>query len=310
MTETFDKQIYDFKTIIDECNRLRKELQAISSRCRGPLEPGQAKNTRDPFALILGNHSSGKSTFINYVLGSAVQSSGVAPTDDCFTIISHGDADLNRNGSSLIGDPDLGFHDLAQFGPMLVHKTQLKVRCGIKLRNMMLIDSPGMIDSPIEGKSATDLSAAMDRGYDFQGVVRWFAERADVILVFFDPDKPGTTAETLTVLTQAIAGFDQKTLLIFNKADKFQRVFDFVRAYGSLCWNLAKIIPRKDLPQIYTMCVPKSYRAGSDSTDKAIVRSPVIDHSLDPPEDEGLEWYVRDLDLTRSVLSFQPVYMD
>lgn len=30
-----------------------------------------------------------------------------------------------------------------------------------------------------------------DRGYDFEGVVKWFAERADVILLFFDPDKPG-----------------------------------------------------------------------------------------------------------------------
>jgi hypothetical protein len=26
--------------------------------------------------------------------------------------------------------------------------------------------------------------------YDFEGTVKWFAERADVILLFFDPDKP------------------------------------------------------------------------------------------------------------------------
>lgn len=37
----------------------------------------------------------------------------------------------------------------------------------------------------------------MDRGYDFSAVVRWYAERADVILLMFDPDKPGTTVETL-----------------------------------------------------------------------------------------------------------------
>ncbi len=34
------------------------------------------------------------------------------------------------------------------------------------------------------------MSSPRDRGYNFPGVVRWFAERADVILLFFDPDKP------------------------------------------------------------------------------------------------------------------------
>jgi hypothetical protein len=43
---------------------------------------------------------------------------------------------------------------------------------------------------------------------------------------------------------------DHKLLIILNKAD------DFARAYGSLCWNLSKVIPRKDLPRIYTMCLP------------------------------------------------------
>jgi energy-coupling factor transporter ATP-binding protein EcfA2 len=299
MAHHLDRHVFDFKAIIEECNRLRKELQSISNRSRGPLEASQVKNTRDPFALILGNHSSGKSTFVNYVLGAPVQSSGVAPTDDCFTIIAHGESDLNRNGSALIGDPDLGFHDLVQFGPMLVHKTQLKVRSGISLRNMMLIDSPGMIDAPIDDKSSSDINAVMDRGYDFQGAVRWFAERADVILVFFDPDKPGTTSETLSILTQAISGFDQKILLIFNKADKFRKVYDFARAYGSLCWNLAKIIPRKDLPQLYTMFVPRSYHNSDDkSDDKAVIRSPVVDHGSDLPDDE-MECCLRDLEQTR-----------
>ena len=32
---------------------------------------------------------------------------------------------------------------------------------------------------------------------------------------------------------------------------------DFARSYGSLCWNLSKVIGRKDLPRIYTMCVPR-----------------------------------------------------
>jgi len=38
--------------------------------------------------------------------------------------------------------------------------------------------------------------------------------------------------------------------------DQFKHIHDFARAYGSLCWNLSKVIPRKDLPRIYTMYLP------------------------------------------------------
>ena len=40
-----------------------------------------------PSVLCLGNHSSGKSSFINHLLGEDIQKTGLAPTDDGFTII-------------------------------------------------------------------------------------------------------------------------------------------------------------------------------------------------------------------------------
>ena len=43
-------------------------------------------------------------------------------------------------------------------------------------------------------------------------VVRWWAKRSDLILLLFDPDKPGTTGETLEVLTKSLAGLDHKLL--------------------------------------------------------------------------------------------------
>lgn len=33
------------------------------------------------------------------------------------------------------------------------------------------------------------------------------------------------------------------------QVDQFSKMHDFARAYGSLCWNLSKVIPRKDLPR-------------------------------------------------------------
>jgi hypothetical protein len=260
--------------IIDRCHQLRSSIQTLNDKYKGPLErSSDQKNTVLPFVFLLGNHSSGKSSFINYILQRKVQSTGVAPTDDTFTIIAPGPSDMDKDGPALIGDPDTGFSGLLTFGPQLVHHTQLKVRANISMKNFMMIDSPGMIDSPHTRTALQSQINAitaggyhhhpinMDRGYDFEGVCRWFAQRADVILLFFDPDKPGTTGETLSILTNSLVGLEHKLHIILNKADQFHQYHDFARAYGSLCWNLSKVIQRKDLPRIYTMCLPAAYHA-------------------------------------------------
>lgn len=133
-------------------------------------------NTLLPFVLLLGNHSSGKSSFINYVMGRDVQTAGVAPTDDSFTIITAGPKDTDQDGPALIfGNPALGFSSLSQFGPTLIHHTQLKVRNNIRTTDFMMVDSPGMIDSPasmggmLQGNNAEGSGYHMDRGYDFPG---------------------------------------------------------------------------------------------------------------------------------------------
>jgi len=256
------------QSILAQCSSLHSSIMPLNSQLSGPLAKNSDRGTSLPFVFLVGNHSSGKSSFINYVLGRSVQTAGVAPTDDCFTVIAPGPNDVDQDGPALVGDPDIGFEGLRQFGPTLVHHTQLKVREGIRNENFMMIDSPGMIDSPVSsggmslgyagggaGPGSTS-TAVMDRGYDFQGVVRWFAERADVVLLFFDPDKPGTTGETLSILLHSLGGMDHKLLIVLNKADQFKKIHDFARAYGSLCWNLSKVIPRKDLPRIFTMCLP------------------------------------------------------
>jgi hypothetical protein len=271
----------------------------------GPLEDESDERTPMPFVFLLGNHSSGKSSFINHVLERRVQNTGVAPTDDGFTIIMPGSKDADQAGPSLIGDPDMGFSGLRTFGPSLIHHTQLKVRKDLALKDIILVDSPGMIDSPTDSvaysggsllayppqhaqrtaaAATTGKSSAlrMDRGYDFEGTTRWFAERADVILLFFDPDKPGTTGETLSVLTNSLAGLDHKLHIVLNKVDQFKKIHDFARAYGSLCWNLSKVIPRKDLPRIYTMYTPVGTDKGNAGREPG-QQSPQQQRQQSPP---------------------------
>merc|ERR1719245_2730942 len=121
---------------------------------------------------------------------------------------------------------------------------------------IQIVDTPGMIDMPVQTSSAM----ASGRGYNFLEVVRWFAKRADLILLLFDPDKPGTTGEALDVLTKSVVGLDHKFVIVLNKVDQLDSSVDFARAYGTLGWALSKVIPRKDIPLIYTM-----FNAGAEA---------------------------------------------
>ena len=76
----------------------------LNNTWNGPLENeyqapyGTSSAGALPVVLLLGNHSSGKSTFCNYLLGRRIQTAGVAPTDDCFTIIAPGPIDSDQDG--------------------------------------------------------------------------------------------------------------------------------------------------------------------------------------------------------------------
>lgn len=212
---------------------------------------GEASLRTPPQLLLLGNHSSGKSSLINHLLTRKIQRTGVAPVDDGFTVLMHGEREHTLDGAALTTNPQLPFSGLARFGPGLVSHLQARVIQADLLKHIWLIDSPGMIDSG--GRDAT-------RPYDFAEVVRHFAERADLVLLFFDPEKPGTTGETLDVLTRSLTGIDHKLRIVMNKMDLFDGIRDFARTYGALCWNLSRCLTTKDMPHIYTTVIPELVR--------------------------------------------------
>jgi GTPase SAR1 family protein len=231
----------------------QRTLEPIAGQLAFDLPNRGTSSAGLPTVLFLGNHSSGKSSFINYLVQAEVQKTGLAPTDDGFTILTYGDKNDDFDGQAVVSHPDLAFKPLQRLGPAFHARLRLKTCPAELLRSISLIDSPGMIDAA---------GTARSRGYDFAAGVRCFAEMADLILFFFDPDKPGTTGESVSIFTETLTGLEHKLLIVLNKVDLFANIRDFARTYGTLCWNLSKAIKTKDVPHIYNTYLPPQVVVG------------------------------------------------
>jgi EH domain-containing protein 1 len=205
-----------------------------------------------PQVLLLGNYSSGKSTLINDFLGAPVQRTGQAPTDDSFTIITYDDDPAEgaaiqttevRDGKFLLNDPEYPFESLKKHGQRFASHFRLKKVNSPFLKNLALIDTPGMLDSITE----------RDRGYNYQEVIGDLAQIADLVLVLFDPHKAGTVREAHTSLRDTLPSrtFEDRVLFVLNRIDECTSMIDLLRVYGTLCWNLSQITGRKDIPMIH-----------------------------------------------------------
>ncbi len=77
------------------------------------------------------------------------------------------------------------------------------------LRNITLIDTPGVLSGQ---KQRTG------RSYDYEAVMKWFAERADLIIVMFDAHKLDISDELKRVMELMVPHLD-KMRVVLNKAD-------------------------------------------------------------------------------------------
>ncbi|MEJ2656598.1 MAG: dynamin family protein [Desulfobacterales bacterium] len=223
-----------------------------------------------PLVLVIGNYSSGKSTLINEFLGADIQTTGQAPTDDSFTVITCDDSKSTgtdvqvveeRDGKFLLNDPEYPFETMRKHGQRFAAHFRLKKVNAPFLETLAVIDTPGMLDSITE----------RDRGYNYQEVIGDLAQIADLVLVVFDPHKAGTVRESYISIRETLPTrtFEDRLIFVLNRIDECASFADLLQVYGTLCWNLSQITGRKDIPPIRLTYSPRAMlragkRTGSD----------------------------------------------
>jgi GTPase SAR1 family protein len=233
-------------------SKVRAKLSPLFTRYRTDFNDLDSLLKWRPIVLILGNYSSGKSTFINELIGREVQRTGQAPTDDSFTVITAPDSggeEMELPGSDLVNNNRLPFTVFKTFGEQFISHFRMKRVNSPLFQNLAIIDSPGMLDSISE----------KDRGYDYSAAIKEFARLADLVVLMFDPHKAGTIQETYNAIRNILpaATGEDRVLFVMSRIDECDNLGDLVRSYGTLCWNLSQMTGRKDIPRVFLTCSPQ-----------------------------------------------------
>lgn len=195
-----------------------------------------------PMILLVGQYSTGKTTFIKYLLerdfpGIRI---GPEPTTDRFIAVMYDEKEGMIPGNALVVDPKRQFRPLNKFGNAFLNRLQCSLVNTPVLKNISIVDTPGILSGEKQ---------RVDRGYDFTGVLEWFAERVDRIILLFDAHKLDISDEFRRSI-EALRGHDDKIRIVLNKADMIDHQ-QLMRVYGALMWSLGKVLQTPEVARVY-----------------------------------------------------------
>ncbi|XP_010252585.1 PREDICTED: EH domain-containing protein 1-like isoform X1 [Nelumbo nucifera] len=195
-----------------------------------------------PMVMLLGQYSTGKTTFITHLLKSSYPGAhiGPEPTTDRFVVVMSGHDERSIPGNTIAVQADMPFGGLTTFGTTFLSKFQCSQMPHPLLEHISFVDTPGVLSGE---KQRTQ------RSYDFTGVTSWFAAKCDLILLLFDPHKLDISDEFKRVIG-SLHGNDDKIRVVLNKADQVDTQ-QLMRVYGALMWSLGKVLNTPEVMRVY-----------------------------------------------------------
>merc|ERR1719445_881100 len=214
--------------ILKECHGLYIDnehgLVTIAESLGLKLLPPRKKIT----IMLIGNHSAGKSSFINWYIEEHVQRTGVAIETQGFSFVTSG-----KKRESLTGNATLHlyphFQPLSKFPGLLEYLcTEISTSKQKKFPLVTFVDSPGLVDGD------------MNYPFDVDEAIRWLGELVDLIFVFFDPIGQALCKRTLNIVEKISEKHAERMRFYLSKADEAGHESDRQRVMMQIVQELCK----------------------------------------------------------------------
>ncbi|KAK2711687.1 uncharacterized protein LOC136025830 isoform X2 [Artemia franciscana] len=178
--------------------------------------------------ILIGNHSAGKSSFINWYIEEHVQRTGVAIETQGFTFVTSG-----RKRESLTGNATL--HLYPHFKPLQeipgvvdYLATEVSTSKQKKFSLVTFVDTPGLVDGD------------MKYPFDVNEAINWLGDLADLIFVFFDPIGQALCKRTLNLVEELNSRHPERLRFYLSKADEAGHESDRQRVLMQIVQELCK----------------------------------------------------------------------
>lgn len=218
--------------ILRECHRLY--VPADSDDDKGLISIAQSVGIsllaprKKITVMLMGNHSAGKSSFINWYVEEHIQRTGVAIETQGFTVVTSG-----KKRESLLGNAS--FHLFPHLKPMQQIEgvpeyvtTEISTSKQKKFNLVMFVDTPGLVDGD------------MLYPFNVNQSIEFLGGLCDLVFVFFDPIGQALCKRTLNIVEHLNDKFSDRIRFFLSKADTAGTESDRQRVLMQITQELCK----------------------------------------------------------------------
>jgi len=214
--------------ILRECHR----LYTVEDKGLIPIAESVGIHLLAPrkkiIVMLMGNHSAGKSSFVNWYVEEHIQKTGVAIETQGFTIVTSG-----KKRESLLGNAS--FHLFSHLKPLQKIEgvadyltTEISTSKQKKFNLVMFVDTPGLVDGD------------MSYPFDVNKSIEFLGSLCDLIFVFFDPIGQALCKRTLNIVENLNAQSSDRIRFFLSKADTAGTESDRQRVLMQITQELCK----------------------------------------------------------------------